>query len=557
MSTGHWPYWPKGLEREVSVPQTDLYANVEISAWRWPDKTFLIFYGSRLSFAQFRDDCERLAGHLQTVCGVRQGDRVILYLQNSPQFVIGFYAILRAGAVVVPVNPMNRTDELAHLVDDCNATVAIVPQDRLTEVSPLVGVRPPQQGLKHLVVACYGDYLAGTCDFDIPEFVLAPRAALELPGAVSWERALAPKYVAHPRDRGPDDLCVMPYTSGTTGKPKGCMHTHRTVMHNAVVPQAWFAAQTDTVFIGAVPFFHVTGMQGSMNGPLYLGATVVILSRWDRNVVLRCIERYRINALSLIAAMVVDLLAHPRLAQFDLSSIRRINGGGAAMPEAVAARLQTLLGLPYVEGYGMTETIAPSHLNPPDRPKRQCLGVPFVGVDSRIIDPSTLLELPQGETGEIIVHGPQVMLGYWNHPEADEEAFITIEGKRFLRTGDLGRIDEDGYFFMVDRLKRMINASGFKVWPAEVEALLYAHPAIHEACIIAAPDPTRGETVKALIVLRPEFAGKIAEQALIDWSREHMAAYKVPRQIEFVAALPKSGAGKVQWRLLQDREFGR
>jgi fatty-acyl-CoA synthase len=227
------------------------------------------------------------------------------------------------------------------------------------------------------------------------------------------------------------------------------------------------------------------------------------------------------------------------------------------MPEAVAARLQTLLGLPYVEGYGMTETIAPSHLNPPDRPKRQCLGVPFVGVDSRIIDPSTLLELPQGETGEIIVHGPQVMLGYWNHPEADEEAFITLEGKRFLRTGDLGRIDEDGYFFMVDRLKRMINASGFKVWPAEVEALLYAHPAIHEACIIAAPDPTRGETVKALIVLRPEFAGKIAEQALIDWSREHMAAYKVPRQIEFVAALPKSGAGKVQWRLLQDREFGR
>jgi len=563
MSTLHWPHWPKGLARDLSVPQTDLYANVEISAWRWPDKIFLIFYGATLTFAQFKRECEYLAGYLQRVCGVRKGDRVLLYLQNSPQFIITFYAILRAGGVVVPVNPMNRGEELKHLVLDSGARVAVAAQDLMVNVASQLGA-----GLDHLVVVCYRDYLDGRGqagdsgvnrasaenEHRAPDFVCAPRRDDLPPGAIAWATALEARYLASERVTHVDDLCVMPYTSGTTGNPKGCMHTHRSVMHNAVAPLTWFGTPNDTVFLAALPLFHVTGMQGSMNGPLYLGASVVILARWDRTTALHAIERYRVNALSLIAAMVVDLLAHPELESFDLSSVQRINGGGAAMPEAVAARLYDLLGLHYVEGYGMTETIAPSHLNPPDRPKRQCLGIPFVGIDARVIDPTSLEELPQGETGEIIVHGPPVMQGYWNQPEATAQAFIEREGKRFLRTGDLGRVDEDGYFFMVDRLKRMINASGFKVWPAEVEALLYAHPAIHEACIIAAPDSIRGETVKAVVVLRPGWTGQVDEQAIIGWAREHMAAYKVPRQVSFVETLPKSGTGKVQWRLLQDQE---
>ncbi|NBY17676.1 MAG: long-chain fatty acid--CoA ligase, partial [Betaproteobacteria bacterium] len=426
---------------------------------------------------------------------------------------ISFYAILRAGAIVVPVNPMNRAEELAHMVRDSGSTVAIVAQNLLAEVtsevtSEVASEVAPSSGqlLQHVVVASYSDYLKTPTDLNVPDFVRAPRAETTIRSTTTftaWSSALGAGLRASERSSKPDDLCVMPYTSGTTGNPKGCMHTHRSVMHNAVVPLSWFGTHQDLVFLASLPFFHVTGMQGSMNGPLYLGATVVVLARWDREVALRCIERHRINALSMIAAMVVDFLAHPQLETFDLSSVQRINGGGAAMPEAVAGRLHQLLGLSYVEGYGMTETIAPTHLNPPHRPKRQCLGIPFVGVDSRVIDPTTLVECPQGETGEIVVHGPPIMQGYWNKPEANEESFIIIEGKRFLRTGDLGRVDEDGYFFMVDRLKRMINASGFKVWPAEVESLLYAHPAIHEACIIAAPDPVRGETVKAVVVLRP------------------------------------------------------
>jgi fatty-acyl-CoA synthase len=213
-------------------------------------------------------------------------------------------------------------------------------------------------------------------------------------------------------------------------------------------------------------------------------------------------------------------------------------------------------GITYVEGYGLSETIAATHVNPPQRVKLQCLGIPIYGVDSRIIDPVTLAELPVGEVGEIVTHGPQVFAGYWNKPEETAKSFVEIEGKRFFRTGDLGRRDEDGYFFMVDRLKRMINASGFKVWPSEVETAMYQHPAVLEACVIAAKDARRGETVKALVVLRPEWRGKIAEQALIDWCHENMAAFKAPRILTFVESLPKSGSGKIQWRELQNREMG-
>lgn len=225
------------------------------------------------------------------------------------------------------------------------------------------------------------------------------------------------------------------------------------------------------------------------------------------------------------------------------------------MPPAVAERLEAR-GISYIEGYGLTETMAPTHINPVERLKKGCLGIPIFEVESRIIDPETLHELPRGETGEIVIRGPQVFLGYWNKPEETARAFIELHGKRFFRSGDLGRIDADGYFFIVDRLKRMINASGFKVWPSEVEAQIYQHPAVVEVCVVAARDSYRGETVKALIVPRPEWVGRIDAQQLIDWCHRNMAAYKVPRVIELVEALPKSGSGKIMWRQLQEREMG-
>ena len=383
------------------------------------------------------------------------------------------------------------------------------------------------------------------------------RAEHPLPhGHTRWSDALAAALRPAPHTACSDDLALLPYTSGTTGLPKGCMHTHHTVMHNAVSGQ-WSHTGPESVSLGVVPMFHITGMVLCVLGAVYAGATTVLMPRWDRELAGRLISRYRVTHWTAIPTMIVDLFASPHYKSFDLSSLRNIGGGGAAMPLAVAQRLLDEFGLTFAEGYGLTETAAPSHSNPPERAKLQCLGIPYFGTDARVVDPITFEEMPAGRAGEIIIHGPQVFKGYWRHPEATEAAFIEFEGKRFFRSGDLGVMDEEGYFFITDRLKRMINASGFKVWPSEVELLLFKCPLVQEACIISAKDTYRGETVKAVVVLRSEAVGKAKEQDIIDWAREHMAAYKVPKIVEFVDHLPKSGSGKVMWRLLQDQEAAR
>ncbi|HEY6821792.1 MAG TPA: AMP-binding protein, partial [Burkholderiales bacterium] len=299
---------------------------------------------------------------------------------------------------------------------------------------------------------------------------------------------------------------------------------------------------------------HVTGMQAGMNAPLNAGATLVALSRWDRDCAAMQIERARVTNWSAITTMLVDFLSNPRLGDYDLSSLQVLGGGGAAMPEALAAKLEQVFGLKYVEGYGLSETMAPTHINPPQRPKRQCGGIPIFNTDARVLDVETLRELAPREVGEIVVHGPQVFQGYWKQPEATAQAFVVHEGKRFFRTGDLGYYDEDGYFFITDRLKRMINASGYKVWPAEVEALLYAHPDIQEACVIGARDAYRGETVKALVVPKAEAKARLKPEEVTEWARGRMAAFKVPRIVELVNELPKTATGKILWRKLQEEE---
>jgi fatty-acyl-CoA synthase len=285
-----------------------------------------------------------------------------------------------------------------------------------------------------------------------------------------------------------------------------------------------------------------------------MGSTVVMLPRWDREVAAELIKRHRVQAWTLIPTMVVDLLASPNAASFDLSSVQRMTGGGAAMPEAVATRLIELCGITFVEGYGLTETMAPTHINPPDRPKKQCLGIPIFDTEAMVVDPVTLEELPPDNVGEIVASGPQNFSGYWGKPKATAEAFFERDGRKFFRTGDLGRVDEEGYYFLVDRLKRMINAAGMKVWPAEIESMLYGHPDIQEACVVAARDARRGETVKAFVVLKPARRGQVRAEDIIDWARGKMAAYKVPTQVAFEDALPKSATGKIQWRVLQERE---
>ena len=535
----HFAHWPPGQPRTLELPRETVYANLARSAAKHPERAAIDYYGERLTYRELKRQVDALAGFLQQRCGVARGERVLLDLQNSPQFVIGFYAVLRADAVVVPVNPMNRTDELRHYIDDSQVRIAIVGADVARHIEPL--------GLERVIVAAYSDYLPAATDLPLPDFLRASRSS------GSWREAIDSNLAPAEHAAQPDDLAVMPYTSGTTGKPKGCMHTHASVQATTVPYLHWRGAQEASVVLCALPMFHVTGMQAGMNSPIHLGATIVVLSRWDRDCAALQIERAKVTNWSAITTMMVDFLSNPKLASYDLSSLRVLGGGGAAMPEAVARKLEEVIGLPFVEGYGLSETMAPSHINPPQRPKRQCAGIPFFNTDARVIDPQTLAELAPREVGEIIVHGPQVFRGYWNQPEATAQAFIQHDGKRFLRTGDLGYYDEEGYFFITDRLKRMINCAGFKVWPAEVEAMLYAHPAIQEACVIGTRDAYRGETVKALIVRKPD-AQTVRPDEIIEWAREKMAAFKVPRIIEFVDELPRTATGKIFWRKLQEEE---
>jgi fatty-acyl-CoA synthase len=563
MDRPHHKFWPKRLPHSITIPATSLWDNLAISARRYPDKAAIVFFGRSISYAEVQRQAERLAARLHAL-GVRKGDRVLLDMQNCPQLLVAHFAILRANAVVVPVNPMNRAEELKHYITDPDAKVAITTGDLAPEIARADAQLPPQQRLAHLVVTQFTDAFDPQAlgGWPMPEawkpWLLTRHA---LPGLASgrtmaWNDALANDLPLPPLQVGPADLAVLPYTSGTTGHPKGCMHPHSSLMHNAMASSLWGNATPETVTLLVVPMFHITGMVSLMHANIYTGSTLVMMPRWDRDLAGWLISSCKVTTWTNIPTMVIDLLASPHFADYDLSSLAHIGGGGAAMPQAVAQRLFEQFELQYVEGYGLTETAAPSHSNPPDAPKQQCLGIPFMSCDARVVDPETFEEVPPGEQGEIIIHGPMVFDGYWKRPEATQAAFITFAGKRFFRSGDLGRMDEDGYFFLTDRLKRMINASGFKVWPAEVEALMFRHPAIQEACVIAARDSYRGETVKAVVVLRPSHRGQVSEQDIVAWCREHMAVYKVPRIVQFADALPKSGSGKVMWRTLQEAEAG-
>lgn len=543
--------------RHMRSPQTSLYENLHTAADRYPDKHAILYYGKALSYAQLRQEVDALAGFLQQRCGVSRGDRVVLYMQNSPQFVIAFYAILRADAVVVPVNPMNRASELEHIFEDGGATVALVGEELAEQIR---SVSARRGGC--VIRARYADYLSAHTDLPLPDVLTSDEPwAGDAEGrecnqdVFDWGEALSHRYVPRSHESMPDDLAIIPYTSGTTGRPKGCMHTHRSVMHSTIACGKWFGLPRDSVMLCTLPFFHVTGMQNCMNMPIFIGATMVIMTRWDAKCAARLIERQRVSTWVTVPTMVIDLLNLADIEQYDLRSITCLSGGGAAMPQAVAQQIQDRWGIAYVEGFGLTETMAATHINPPKRSKPQCMGVPIFDTYSLIVDPDTLETPGTGKTGEILVSGPQVFEGYWNNEAATRDAFVRIGGVQYFRTGDLGYVDEEGYFFVVDRIKRMINASGYKVWPAEVEAMLFEHPAVQQACVVAMQDPRRGESVKAVIVLRQGV--QVTEEEIVSWARECMAAYKVPRVIEFVDNLPRSASGKIQWRLLQDAERSR
>lgn len=351
-----------------------------------------------------------------------------------------------------------------------------------------------------------------------------------------------------------DDLALLPYTSGTTGRPKGCMHTHRTVGTALRASALWRGLGGDDRFFCAAPLFHLLGLQNGLNMPIMLGATSFVQARWDVRQAITTISHQRISYWAALPTMIIDFFGDPATQELDLGALRCLAGGGAPLPFHISERIRQKTGRSYSEAYGLTETASFLHGNPIGREKSGCLGLPTFDVSSLIIDPETLEELPDGREGELITSAPQIMLGYWNNPSADSASFIERHGRRYFRTGDLCIRDAEGYFFIRDRLKRMINAAGFKVWPAEVEKVLQTHPSVREACVVASPDTRLGDVVKAIVVIHPEARGQISEQQFAEWCRGELASYKVPRRVQFVESLPRLGTGKVAWRELQEKE---
>lgn len=549
MGNAHYQFWPRRVSTSITVPETTLYDNLEITAKKYPNKEAIYYYGASYTYKELLAEVNALAGYLERVLEAKAGDKILLYMQNAPQFVISYYAILRMRAVVVPVNPMCTTEELAFYIQDSQIQYALAGQELYSKLAPL----KQRTTLEHIIVADYHDYInENEIIGELPPEVRMPAQIYEADH--EWKRVMDKGITPSTYEGESDDIIVLPYTSGTTSLPKGCIHTNKSVQANTIGAFHWATYTPNAVSLAALPLFHVMGMIHCMNTPIYGGSAMVIMTRWNRDNAGLMIQQHSVSHWINISTMLIDFLANPNYSQYNINSLRLIGGGGAALPEAVGEKLLQLTGLRYVEGYGLSETISQTHFNPPDRPKMQCLGIPSFGVDARIVDPVSLKELPPLKEGEIVLRGPQLFEGYYKRDEDNRECFVMIDGEIFFRTGDIGKVDDEGYFFIVDRVKRMINASGYKVWPTEIETILYKHPAVQQACVIGIPDPVRGETVKAFVILQEDTKGTVTEQEIIDWSKEQMAAYKYPRMVEFRESFPTTSSGKILWRQLQDEE---
>jgi long-chain acyl-CoA synthetase len=444
--------------------------------------------------------------------GVGRGARVGVVLPNSADLIVAYYAAWYAGAAVVPANPSSRESELAHHLGDAAVSLVVAPAGSAAQAA-------------------------------------AERLALPYLDVVSL-RAMEALPPAPPAPCAPArDLAVLLYTGGTTGAPKGAMLTHRNLVVNTVQFAEWYAFEPGAeTSICALPMSHSGGMSGAMNVPLYAGATLLVFARFSAPAVARAVTAHRVTRLFGVPTMFIALLADAEGRRADYSALRACRTNAAPLPPSVKAAFDGLVGREVlVEGYGLTETSPLTHANPIERPRPGSIGLPLPDTDARLVDEAGL-DVAAGGTGELLIRGPQVMLGYWNRAEETARA---LDGG-WLRTGDVARMDPDGYFAIVDRRKDQINTAGFKVWPREVEETLYAHPAVRLAAVVGMADDYRGEAVTAFVVLEDGQRGRVGEAELVAFCRERLSGYKVPRRVEFRDSLPISAAGKVLRRALRE-----
>ncbi|MFN3477444.1 MAG: long-chain-fatty-acid--CoA ligase, partial [Candidatus Methylomirabilales bacterium] len=516
-------------------------------AEKYPKKAALIFYDRLISYRELDELTNRFA-HALLQLGVKKGERVALMLPNIPQAVIGYYGVLKAGGVVVQVNPLLAERELTQQLQDAEAETILL----LDRFFQKVQHAKEKAALRRIIVTGAQDFLPLPLRLLYPFKAGRERFRVEKRPPVYDMRALLKAGRDDPPavPIRPDDIALLQYTGGTTGTPKGVILTHRNLVVNALQCRAWFPElrEGEEVLLGVLPFFHVYGLSICLNLGIMLASTIVLLPRFQAQEVLKAIKKYRVTLFPGVPAMYAAINHHPGVKGDDLRSVKLCVSGAGPLHPRIQERFEALTGGRLVEGYGLSEASPVTHCNPVSgKRKVGSIGVPLPDTDARIVDLETgEQEVPIGEVGELIVKGPQVMGGYWKNPE--EEARTLRDG--WLYTGDIGRMDEEGYFYIIDRKKDMILASGYNVYPRDVEEVLYQHPAVQETVVVGVPDSYRGENVKAYIVVKQGAA--LSEEEIISFCREKLAAYKVPRLIEFRSELPKTAVGKILRRTLRD-----
>lgn len=533
-----------GVPSHLEYPEKPLAALVEEAAAKDPGRAALIFFGRRVTHGRLLTWSDAFARSLKEL-GVARGDRVALILPNCPQFAVAYYGLLRLGAAAVPVNPLCTERELEFIFGDAQVKAAVV-LDLFYSRAAAACERLDRQGAgaPRLITTSLADFLP-----------LHLALLYHLRQKVPAEPGLSFKQLIDGPGFGPPapvdvrrEPAVILYTAGTTGRPKGVMLSNFALVANAMHCIAWVHVQPEDRFLTVLPIFHGFGMSVGLNAIMIAGGTTVLLPRYRPEDVLHAIARYRVTLFAGVPTMYIGLINHPRLARYDLSSLRGCFVGAAPLPPEVKRRFEKLTGSRLMEGYGLTEAVTAKCCNPyRGTNKEGSIGIPFPDTIMKIVDVETgERDLPPGEAGELVLKSPDIMLGYLNLPE---ETSRVIRGG-WLYTGDIARMDEDGYFYLVERKKDLIITGGFNVYPREVEDVLYEHPAVKEACVVGVPDEYRGEVVKAFVVLRE---GQVATaEEIIAHCRRHLVPYKVPREVEFRSELPKSAIGKVLRRELRE-----
>ncbi len=539
--------WPPNVPKEFE-PKKPIFEYLSDVATEQPNKTALSFYGYDMTYSELDEAINRFSVGLKSL-GVKRGDRVAIYMENCPQFVISYFGVLQAGGIVVSLNPMFKHAELEYELNDSGAETLVALDVIYSEVEKI----KDRIRLRNIILTSLKDYLPEKLALPLPPE--AERSKFNFLGPIDFSELLkqSPERPVREVTNLKEDLALLQYTGGTTGLPKGAMISHYNLSHAVIASVLWFGHSNDSVHLGIIPFFHIMGMIQSMGTPLVSGGQLVVLARFSPEVVAKAIGQYKCTTWIAATTMIVGLFGLSGLKLYDFSSFRLLCTGGAPIPLEIQTRMKQMApNAVIMDGYGLTESCSQAGcVTPINRYKPGFAGIPTTSTDVKIVDLETgLKEVNLGEEGGIIIKGPSVMKGYWNRPEETKE--VLRDG--WLYTGDIGIMDQEGYVQIRGRKKEMIKCSGYSVFPTEVESLLYRHPAIAELAVIGIPDPYRGESPKAFIVLKPEYKGKVKEEEIIEWCKENMAAYKRPRVVEFREELPKSTAGKVLRRILSQEE---